>query len=72
MRSTLTWKEGETSEISSRKTVPPSAARNRPSRSEIAPVYAPRLCPNSSDCNGSSGMPSQFCTISGLARRLEL
>jgi hypothetical protein len=71
-RSRLIWNDDETSEISSRNTVPPSAARNSPRRSEIAPVNAPRLWPNSSDCNSASGVPPQFWTSSGLPLRCEL
>ncbi len=59
-RRRLTWTAGEMSEISSRKTVPPSAARNNPSRSLTAPVNAPRLCPNNSDCSRLSDSAPQF------------
>ncbi len=39
---------GEAELISSRKSVPPSAARKRPGLSAIAPVNAPLTCPKSS------------------------
>jgi hypothetical protein len=39
---------GEISPISSRKTVPPFAASNRPVRSRVAPVNEPLTWPNSS------------------------
>ena len=47
-RSSLTWKAGEVSPISSRNRVPPSACWNRPMRSSWAPVKAPFLWPKSS------------------------
>ncbi len=48
------------SPISSRKSVPPSAARISPLRSSVAPEYAPRRAPNSSDSTRCSGSAPQL------------
>jgi hypothetical protein len=43
------------SPISSRNSVPPCAICARPRRDWMAPVKAPRACPNNSDSNSASG-----------------
>ena len=60
VRSSLTWSDGGISPISSRKSVPPVAASNRPGLSRSAPVNAPLTYPNSSDSSRFSGMAPQF------------
>ena len=40
-----------------------------PRRDCVAPVNAPRSCPNSSDSNSSSGIAEQFTATNGIARR---
>ena len=47
-RSSLTWRLGETSPISSSSTVPPLASSRSPLRSCTAPVNDPLMCPKSS------------------------
>ena len=47
-RSSLAWQASGSSPISSRKRLPALASSNRPSRSALAPVKAPRLWPKSS------------------------
>ena len=54
--------------ISSRKIVPPSASAKRPFLVEVAPVNAPRTCPNSSDSSSVSGMAAQLTLMSGMSR----
>ena len=49
--------------------MPPSAALNRPSRFFIAPVNAPRSCPNSSASINVSAIAPQFTATNGLSRR---
>jgi len=59
------------SAISSRKTVPPSAASSLPILRAYAPVKAPFSWPNSSLSSRPSGMPAQLMATNGLsARRL--
>ena len=48
-RSSLAWAYKLISPISSRNNVPPSASANLPRTAAVAPVNAPRVCPNSSD-----------------------
>ena len=57
------------SPISSRNSVPPSAASMRPVRACTAPVNAPRECPNSSASSSASGIAAQFSTTIGLFAR---
>ena len=49
--------------------MPPSACRNLPSRSAVAPVYAPFTEPKSSLSMSSSGMAAQLTLTKGLSRR---
>ena len=69
-RRNLVCSAAERSAISSRKTVPPSAASSRPGLSLIAPVKAPRTWPNSSLSSSSSESVVQLTTTNGrsLAR----
>src|ERR1051326_4323159 len=57
------------SPISSRKSVPSSAARNLPTRSAWAPVKAPRTWPKSSLSRRSAGMAVQLSGTNSLADR---
>ncbi len=59
------------SPISSRKSVPPWASSKTPLRSEIAPVKAPRTCPNSSLSTRFSGMAPQSTATKGPSARGE-
>ena len=59
---------GDVSPTSSRKIVPPSASSNRPLRSAVAPVKAPRAWPNSSDSSSVSGRAPQFWATNGRSR----
>ena len=57
------------SPISSRNSVPPSAAWKRPALLATAPVNAPRTWPNSSDSSRFSGIAPQLMVMNGpLAR----
>ncbi len=71
-RSSLDWSSGERSPISSRKTVPPSAASSRPGLSLIAPVNEPRTWPKSSLSSRCSLSVVQATSTNGrgLARAL--
>ena len=60
---------GEVSPISSRKSVPPSASSNRPSRRSAAPVNAPFSWPNSSLSSSVSGSAPQLTAMNALPRR---
>ena len=53
------------SPISSRKSVPPCAAWNCPTRVATAPVKAPFTWPNSSDSRSASGIAPQFTATNG-------
>src|SRR5207247_1714913 len=55
-RSSFAWASGPRSPTSSRNSVPPSASSKRPTRRSVAPVKAPRSCPNISDSTRSFGM----------------
>ena len=68
-RSSLTCSFGLMSPISSRKIVPPSASRKRPTREQIAPVNAPRSWPNISLSRRSSGIAPQCTGTSRCNRR---
>ena len=59
---------GVNSPISSKNTVPPSAASKRPALSVLAPVNAPLLYPKSSLSINVSGIPAQLITTKGLSR----
>ncbi len=68
-RRSLVCKAGAISQISSRNSVPPSAAAAAPGLSEIAPVKLPFMWPNTSDSNRSCGIAPQFSAMNGpLAR----
>src|SRR5439155_20980815 len=54
-RSSFACAGSGSSPISSRNSVPPAAASNAPLRSTLAPVKAPRSCPNSSSSTRLSG-----------------
>ncbi len=62
---------GETSPTSSRSSVPPLAASNRPGRSWVAPVNAPRACPKSSLSRSVSVMAPQLTAMNGPAARVD-
>src|SRR4051794_40290766 len=71
-RSSFTCIDNGTSSMSSRKIVPPSASSNRPGRSLIAPVNAPRSWPNSSDSINVSENSAQLTATNGWClRRLD-
>ena len=57
------------SPISSRNSVPPSASTNTPGRSEVAPVNAPLLWPNSSLSISDSGIAPQLSATNGVLVR---
>ena len=57
------------SPTSSRKSVPPCASSNRPMRRSVAPVNAPRSCPNISLSTRSRGIAAQFVRTYALSRR---
>ncbi len=68
-RSSLACCAGDRLAISSRKSVPPSASSNRPTRSARASVNAPFTCPNSSLSNTPSASPPRFTVTMGRTRR---
>ena len=68
-RSSLTWSSAGISVISSRNSVPPSAAAKRPTLLATAPVKAPLTWPKSSDSISPSGMAPQLTETKGLSRR---
>ena len=68
-RRSLTCVDGGISPISSRKSVPPSASSNRPSRRSAAPVKAPFSWPNNSLSSSVSGSAPTFTAMNGLLRR---
>ena len=59
------------SPISSRNSVPPSAASARPMRRSRASVNAPFSCPKSSDSTSASGSAAQLRTTNGRSLRCE-
>jgi len=70
-RSSLTCSATGMSPISSRNSVPPLAAWNRPGWLATAPVNAPFTWPNSSDSSRFSGIAPQLTATNGwLARGL--
>ena len=70
-RSSLAWDESDSSPISSRNRVPPSALSNFPARSRTAPVKAPRTWPNTSDSNSDSARAVHVTSTNGPAARPE-
>src|SRR5262252_7072162 len=60
------------SPISSRKSVPPLAASNLPSRRWSAPVKAPFSWPKSSEAISDSGIAAQLTQMNGRFARLDL
>ena len=68
-RSSLDCSPSGISPISSRNSVPPSAASMRPVRPCTAPVNAPRVCPKSSASSSDSGMAAQLMATNGLRLR---
>lgn len=65
-RRSLTWVEASISPISSRKTVPPSAASKRPILRSEAPVKAPFSWPKSSDSSKLAGRAAQWTAKKGF------
>src|SRR5438128_919583 len=59
-RKSFGWRSGGMSPISSRKSVPPFASSNRPTRRARAPVNAPFSCPNSSLSRSPLGTAAQL------------
>ena len=68
-RSSATCTSGGASPTSSRKSVPPWAARKKPSRSPVAPVYAPLRAPNSSAETSSLERAPRLTLTKGPSRR---
>src|SRR6218665_281897 len=68
-RNSITRTPGGASPPSPRKSVPPWAARKKPSRSWVAPVYAPFLAPKSSAAASSLGMAPRLTLTKGPWRR---
>ena len=64
-RSSLTCSRGLAVAISSRNSVPPSASRNLPGLSVVAPVKAPLTWPNSSLSSRFSGSAPQATSTNG-------
>ena len=62
-------RDGGSSPISSRKSVPPSASSNRPGLLSVAPVNAPRTWPNSSLSNSVSTTAEQLTVTKRRSRR---
>ncbi len=69
-RSLACWLSG-TFAISSRKSVPWSASSNRPTRSALASVNAPRTWPNSSLSKTPSDTPPELTITIGRDARLD-
>ena len=65
-RSSFACASGPRSPTSSRNRVPPSASSNRPCRRSVAPVKAPRSCPNISDSTRSRGIAALLTVMNGL------
>ena len=68
-RRSLTWASKGSSPISSRNSVPPSAASNLPIRVAFAPVNAPASCPKNSLSRRLGGIAPQLTTTKGPFRR---
>ncbi len=58
------------SPISSKSSVPPLACSKQPRRICVAPLNAPRSCPNSSDSCSDSGIPAQLMATKRAAPAL--
>ena len=71
-RSSLDCAVADSSPISSRNRVPPSASSNLPALSRTAPVKAPRTCPNTSDSKRFSAIAVQVTSTNGLSARADL
>ena len=71
-RSSLVCNGGAISQISSRNSVPPSAAAAAPGLSEIAPVNDPLIWPNTSLSSKSCGIAPQFSAMNGPFARVEV
>ena len=69
-RSSFACIVGAISPISSRNSVPVVASSNSPVLSRMAPVKAPRTCPNSSDSSRVSGSAAQFTETNGRVSAL--
>ena len=65
----MVWTSRLMSPISSRKSVPPLACSNRPTRSRSAPVKAPRTWPNSSLSSRLCDSAAQWTLTNGRAAR---
>ena len=70
-RSSLVCSATSISQISSRNSVPPSAAAAAPGLSEIAPVKLPFIWPNTSDSSRSDGIAPQFKAMNGPDARAD-
>ena len=68
-RSSLACASGDSSPTSSRSRVPVCASSKRPIRRSVAPVNAPRSCPNISLSTRSRGIAAQFTRTNGLSLR---
>ena len=68
-RRSFTWVSRLMSPISSRNSVPWLALSNFPLRSAVAPVKAPRTCPNISLSMSSAGMAAQLTWTKERGRR---
>jgi hypothetical protein len=68
-RNSLTCRAGGMSPISSKNSVPLSAAWNKPRRLASAPVNEPFMWPNNSDSSKASGIAPQFTATKGCAAR---
>jgi transcriptional regulator with PAS, ATPase and Fis domain len=68
-RSSFVCIASDISPISSRNSVPPSAASKSPARGRSAPVNAPRTWPNSADSSRLSGIAPQFSPTNGRDAR---
>jgi len=69
-RSSFAWSSSSISPISSRKIVPPSAARKQPSVDDIAPVKDPFTWPNMWLANSVPVVTAQSTGMNGFAARL--
>ena len=70
-RSSLGWTSRLVSPISSRKSVPPAAARMTPWKLSTAPVKAPRRWPNSCESSMSFGVEVQLKGRKAACARVE-
>src|SRR6185312_3648419 len=71
-RRILAWSGSGISPISSRNSVPPLAASNKPGRAVAAPVNAPLPWPNSSDSRSSAGSAATLTATKAPRARPEL